>query len=163
MRHGRQSADHERPEQLRGTVMNTRFLIPLALAAFALVACASTSDGDTDDTDTMSDNASMSGAAAATGSTGATTGSAATTSGSTTSGGAASTGTSGSETPKPSTTQAMQIQLQELDGNDDRFIARDELEPNHKLAMEFATYDSDSDGRISEAEFVAYVEANTDD
>jgi hypothetical protein len=144
--------------------MNTRLLIPLALAAFALVACASTSHGDTNDTDTMSDSASISSAAAATGSTGATTGSAATTSGSTTSsGGAASTGTSGSETPKPSTTQAMQVQLQELDRNDDRFIARDELEPDHKLAMEFATYDSDSDGRISEAEFVAYVEANTDD
>lgn len=60
------------------------------------------------------------------------------------------------------TTDALTIHLQELDRNGDRFIARDELEADHRLMMNFATYDTNTDGRISEAEFAAYMQANTD-
>lgn len=63
---------------------------------------------------------------------------------------------------EPTTTQAKEIHMQELDKNDDNFLAREELDPSHRLAMEFATYDTDGDGRISEAEFFAYVEATTE-
>ncbi len=60
-----------------------------------------------------------------------------------------------------STNEALTIRLQELDKNGDRFITREELDANHRLMINFASYDTDNDGRISAAEFSAYVSANT--
>ena len=63
---------------------------------------------------------------------------------------------------EPSSYVGKRIQMQELDRNRDGFLTRDELDPNHRLALEFATYDTDGDGRISDAEFLDYVEQTTD-
>lgn len=63
---------------------------------------------------------------------------------------------------EPSSYVGKRIQMQELDRNRDGFLTRDELDSNHRLALEFATYDTDGDGRISDAEFLDYVEQTTD-
>jgi Ca2+-binding EF-hand superfamily protein len=63
---------------------------------------------------------------------------------------------------EPSSYVGKRIQMQELDRNRDGFLTRDELDANHRLALEFATYDTDGDGRISDAEFLDYVEQTTD-
>lgn len=63
--------------------------------------------------------------------------------------------------PATMTNDTLTIHMQELDKNGDMFIARDELEANHRLMMNFATYDTNTDSRISEAEFAAYMKANT--
>lgn len=62
----------------------------------------------------------------------------------------------------PSSATATRTHLQELDRNRDNMLTRDELDADHRLALEFSTWDSDGDGRITEAEFFAYVEATTD-
>lgn len=61
----------------------------------------------------------------------------------------------------PSSSRALQIQMSEMDLDRDGFLSRDEINPELKLSMDFARYDTNNDGRISGAEFTAYVNANT--
>lgn len=63
---------------------------------------------------------------------------------------------------EPSTHTSQTIHMQELDRNSDRVLTRDELEADHKLAIDFARYDANGDGEIDEHEFREYVGMNTD-
>ncbi|MBW3550860.1 MAG: hypothetical protein KY442_08580 [Proteobacteria bacterium] len=65
------------------------------------------------------------------------------------------------ERPEEPRDKLKRIHMQELDKNLDGFITPDELDSNHVLGMNFATYDTDGDGRINEFEFFDYVDANT--
>jgi hypothetical protein len=62
---------------------------------------------------------------------------------------------------EPSSYVGKRIHMQELDHNRDGFLTREELEDDHRLDLEFATWDTDGDGRISDAEFLDYVEQTT--
>lgn len=145
--------------------MNTRAVLPLALGlALAAAGCTTSPESTSPESDMASgDMAAEAGGSYSTGTTGSsgTTGSAGTTSGMDTTGGMVPP--TDPYPPEPSSSRTEHIHLQELDKNSDGFLDRGELAADHKLAMEFATYDSDGDGRINEAEFHAYVEANTDE
>lgn len=60
------------------------------------------------------------------------------------------------------TAMANATTFESLDGNGDGFIARDEVPADHTLAAEFATHDTDGDGRLSMAEFDAYKSSKSD-
>ena len=69
----------------------------------------------------------------------------------------------GSARPEePGSHVGKRLQMRNLDRNRDGFLTRDELDPDHRLALEFATYDTVGDGRISDAEFFDYVEQSSD-
>lgn len=47
------------------------------------------------------------------------------------------------------------VTLQGLDKNADGSVSKDELPPDHAIARDFAKYDSDADGKLSQSEFDA--------
>ena len=52
--------------------------------------------------------------------------------------------------------QAPVVSFEDLDGDRDGFVARDEIPADHELARTFTTHDADGDGRLSAGEFDSY-------
>ncbi len=53
--------------------------------------------------------------------------------------------------------------FQSLDANNDGYVARDEIPADHKLAVNYSSYDTDADGRLSQSEFDAYKSSKQHD
>jgi len=58
------------------------------------------------------------------------------------------------------TGRGAEVHFSELDGDDNRMLTRDELDPNLTLAIDFDRYDSDGNGSIELDEFYEYVKDN---
>jgi len=59
----------------------------------------------------------------------------------------------------PRTVQGENMHFQNLDKSKDGVLTMDELPPNLELSLDFARYDLDGDGVISEYEFGEYLAA----
>jgi Ca2+-binding EF-hand superfamily protein len=57
----------------------------------------------------------------------------------------------------PRTVQGENMHFQNLDKSKDGVLTLDELPPNLELSLDFARYDLDGDGVISEYEFGEYI------
>ncbi len=52
-----------------------------------------------------------------------------------------------------------EVTFDQLDTDADGFVAKSDIPVEHELSLQFAVADSDSDSRLSQAEFDAYVNA----